>query len=178
MSQRSSAVDLLILAAVGFGPLLLGAALGLLLLLLGLMTLSEGAQRSGELLGILGLIALLLVGMLGSPLLGRALLGRARGLWRRATALYVSWLPLTLLLCFLLALIGRAFAGASMAVADGVATGPPFAADLRMTLEGLAYAQVPILPWVLLAAWALPRLSPRWADPPAQPAPASSAERP
>lgn len=178
MSQRRKAVDLLILAAVGFGPLVLAAGGVLLLLLLALLNLLLGGltYTPRQLLDLLGLIALVLGGVLLSLWLGTALLNRAPGWWQRAGALYLAWLPLTLLLSYLLTLAISAFAGVGMAVNEGVATPVSAGQNLQILLQILGAGQAVMLPWVLLAAWLLPRLHPRWAGPSAASAPAVVSE--
>ena len=165
MQQPPTAVRLVTLAAVGYGPLVLAAGLVLVALVLSFVSAAlRSTPTLAQVLGPLGLGALVLACLAVGVLLGARLLPRARSLWQRAGAIYLGWLPLTLLLCYLFNAAVNALVGVGMAVSDGVAVRPTLLDDLRETLVLLGYAHAVILPWALLAAWLLPRLSQRSAE--------------
>lgn len=166
MQQRPTAARLLTLAAVGYGPLVLAAGLVLVALAFSFAEALAGGRTPtfGQTFLPLGLIVLVLAGLVGGVLLAARLLPLARSWWQRAGAIYLGWLPLTLLLCYLLNTAVNALVGVGMAVSDGVAARPSLLDDLRETLTFLLYAHALIVPWALLAAWLLPRLSQRWAE--------------
>jgi len=158
VSQRPRWLQGLLFALIGFGPLLLAAGILLAGILLNLwIMIAEAAKPYSQDVALFGLAGVGIPAVLFVAIaLGFWGFRRTKSWLTGSLVLYGLWFVLAFLLFWLLA---SALAGASMAVADGVAqTGDVRRDSLKMAGSLLVFAQVGIVPWAFGAAWLLRRL--------------------